>query len=240
MNQTQAPAPQRQHPPHAGGHHWLIRLIKARARTFLAALAMVVTWIGLRTLADGALSGGVRLLVSWNVGALLWLAMAGVMMARSSSARMRRRSAEQDDGAALILVVSCAAASACLVAIASVLGNAPEVGGHAQTWRIGLGVLTIFTAWLFMHMTFTLHYAHAWYAPGGGDLLFPDKEQAPDYFDFAYFALTIGVACQTADVAISGKRMRRLVTVHSVLAFFFNTAVLALGVNVAASVVGGK
>lgn len=218
---------------------WILRLVRARARTFFAALTMVVIWVASGAFGHGALSAGVRFLVAWNVGAILWLAMAFIMMARSDAARMRKRSAEQDEGAALILLVSCVASTACLVAIASVLGGETTADG-AQSWRIGLGVLTIVTAWLFMHMTFTLHYAHAWYEPNGSDLLFPDKEMAPDYFDFAYFALTIGVACQTADVALRGKRMRRLVTVQAVLAFFFNTAVLALGVNVAASIVGGK
>lgn len=201
---------------------------------------MIAIWVVSGALWQGALSDGVRFLAAWNVGAILWLAMTVVMMARSDPARMRKRSAEQDEGAALILLVSCAASTACLVAIASVLGGATGAADVSQSWRIGLGVLTIVSAWLFMHMTFTLHYAHAWYEPDGGDLLFPDKEVTPDYFDFAYFSLTMGVACQTADVAIRSKRMRRVVTVQAVLAFFFNAAVLALGVNVAASVVGAK
>lgn len=218
----------------------LMRIVRGRARTLLAFAMMVATWLTLGSLAGGSsLSGAARLLVSWNVGAVLWLLMAVVMMARSDAERMRRRAAEQDDGAAIILLVSCVAASACLVAIASVLGKTPGETGAIKSWHIGLGVLTIFTAWMFVHVAFTLHYAHAWYDSDGEGLRFPDHEAAPDYFDFAYFALTIGVACQTSDVSVAGRRMRRLVTGHSVLAFFFNTAVLALGVNVAASVVGG-
>jgi len=225
-------------------HHGLarrvIRIIRGRARTFGAFLVMAATWLAAGWLPwAGALSGPARLLVAWNVGAVLWLLLTVVVMLRSDAARMRRRAAEQDEGAAIILLVSCIAASACLVAIASVLGAAPRLPAGVRSWYIGLGVLTIFSAWMFMHVAFTLHYAHAWYEAEGGGLLFPDHEKTPDYFDFAYFALTIGVACQTADVCVAGRRMRRLVTGHSVLAFFFNTAVLALGVNVAASVVGG-
>ena len=228
------------HRHHHGLAQRMVRIVRGRARTFFAFLMMAATWPATGWLPWGdALSVPARLLVSWNVGALLWLVLAVVMMMRSDAARMRRRAAQQDDGAAIILLVSCIAASACLVAIASVLGNAPHLPAAPRSWHIGLGVLTIFSAWTFMHVAFTLHYAHAWYEPDGEGLLFPDHEKSPDYFDFAYFALTIGVACQTSDVCVAGRRMRRLVTGHSVLAFFFNTAVLALGVNVAASVVGG-
>lgn len=221
-----------------GGTMWrrLWRLLRYRLRTLLSLVAMVMAWVLLEPL----LPGVARLLAAWNVGAVLWLGLAVVMMARSDVSRMRTRAAQQDDGAALILAVSCAASSACLAAIVLLLGGAPEAAGLPEAARLGLAGITIVSAWLFMHMTFTLHYAHAFYEPHGRQLRFPDKDVEPDYFDFAYFALTIGVACQTADVAICGRRMRRLVTAQSVLAFFFNTAVLALGVNVAASLMGGK
>jgi uncharacterized membrane protein len=47
----------------------------------------------------------------------------------------------------------------------------------------------------------------------------------------------IGVACQTADVGISSGAMRRTAAVHGVLAFFFNRAVLALTINIAAGLI---
>ena len=68
--------------------------------------------------------------------------------------------------------------------------------------------------------------------PRGG-LIFPGSPQ-PTYVDFAYFAFIIGVAAQTADVEISTRSMRRVSLAHSILAFFFNTAILALTINLAA------
>ena len=44
----------------------------------------------------------------------------------------------------------------------------------------------------------------------------------------------IGVASQTADIGWLSKSLRRIGTVHGVIAFLFNTAVLALGINLVA------
>ncbi len=97
---------------------------------------------------------------------------------------------------------------------------------------------TIALSWLFVQTIFALHYAHDFYAPvgaGQGDrqgLMFPGEGGA-GYWDFLHFALIIGVANQTADVQISSQRLRRIATVHSVLAWLFNTVILALAVNLA-------
>ena len=89
--------------------------------------------------------------------------------------------------------------------------------------------------WTFANTLYTLHYAHLYYSsdPGGG-LLFPGGGH-PDIADFAYFAFTIGVAVQTADVGISSPAIRRVVTMHAILGFFFNIGVLALTINVLGS-----
>jgi uncharacterized membrane protein len=71
----------------------------------------------------------------------------------------------------------------------------------------------------------------------GHGLRFPDADPSfkPDYGDFLYVSFTIAVACQTADVAVTSPRMRRLVLLQSVMAVAFNTAILAFTINVAAS-----
>jgi uncharacterized membrane protein len=92
-------------------------------------------------------------------------------------------------------------------------------------------------AWLLVHTIFTLRYAHIFYdndAAAGGDtggLEFPGHDPEPDYLDFAYFAFTIGMAAQTADVAIPGRRQRRTALLHSLISFGFNTAIVALSVG---------
>jgi len=95
---------------------------------------------------------------------------------------------------------------------------------------------TIVLSWLYMNMIFALHYAHGYYSHRNGmhkGLDFPGKED-PDYWDFAYFALVLGMTFQVSDVQIVSRRLRRTALMHSVIAFFFNVFIIAISVNVAA------
>ena len=127
-------------------------------------------------------------------------------------------------------------------AIVVELASVKTMEGFDKGMHVGLAALTILTAWTFIHLIFTLHYAHAFYQHGDhgkdrGGLIFPGETE-PDYWDFLHFALIIGVASQTADVQIADRGIRRLSTVHSLTAFVFNTVILALAVNLAVGLVG--
>src|SRR5262249_59324604 len=101
-------------------------------------------------------------------------------------------------------------------------------------------IVTILCSWFLVHTAFALHYAHEFYesAPRSKDrsLTFPGKAE-PDYVDFLYFAFVLGTTSQTSDVAICSSAMRRLALAHGVIAFFFNTTLLALAVNIAAGLI---
>ena len=100
--------------------------------------------------------------------------------------------------------------------------------------------LTLFVSWLMTQVTFGLRYAHEYYAtsPGhtevDGGLQFPG-EGKPDYLDFLYFSLVLGMTFQVSDVQITSRKLRRLATVQGILSFMFNTVIVALTVNIAAS-----
>jgi len=181
-----------------------------------------------------------RWLMGWNAGAVAYLVMVCVMMARSSGERMRRRALTQDDGAITILAFVVMAALASLGAIVAELGLARGEQGLVKHLHIGLAALTVVSSWTFTQVMFALHYAHEFYSaqqrglPGG--LTFPDTTQ-PGYLDFVYAAAIIGTSSQTADVSFSSSSMRRVGLVHSVLAFLFNTTLLALMVNVGANLI---
>ena len=138
------------------------------------------------------------------------------------------------------------AAIAAIAAIVAELAIVKDLSGTIKGLHIGLAAATIVSAWFFIHLTYAFHYAHEFFdeyfaEPGRsaaerGGLAFPGTEH-PDYYDFLYFSYVIGVACQTADVDISSPAMRRGALVHCVLAFFFNSAVLALTINIAAGLI---
>jgi uncharacterized membrane protein len=173
------------------------------------------------------------------VGAGLYLALAWWMMLRATVDHMRARAREQDDGALAVLVLTVGAGIASLAAIVVHVVGLRGAPAAEQGGRLALAGVTILFSWFFVHTAFALHYAHEFYmdrdkAPG---LKFPG-EGSPDYADFLYFSFVIGTTSQTSDVAISSRTLRRLALLHGVVAFFFNTTVLALTVNLAGSLFG--
>jgi uncharacterized membrane protein len=179
-----------------------------------------------------------KLLVGWNLGIGLYLILAFNLMARSDVHRIRRRAANQDEGSIALLVLIVAAATASMAAIFAELGT---TGGAArQPAQLILATSTILLSWAFIHSMFALHYAHEFYGNGRdgivGGIAFPDDNE-PDYWDFCYFAFTIGMCAQVSDATISSKTIRRTALSHSVISFVFNAALLALTVNIAASAI---
>ena len=216
----------------------MITAVRAfRARPRLLGSTLVAIAAGALLPARFALSS--RLLLAWDVGASLYLFLAFVMMARSAVSDMRRRAGTQDEGAIFILLVTSVAAVASLAAIAIELHGSGGAGAEGKPFRIALAGVTILCSWLFVHTSFALHYAHEFYGEGRderiGGLRFPEPKYDPDYWDFLYFAANLGAAAQTSDVMVTGQSMRRLVLAHTILSFLFNTTILALAVNVGAS-----
>jgi uncharacterized membrane protein len=127
---------------------------------------------------------------------------------------------------------------ASLVAIAGQLAVVKDMHGPLKVAHVALAGLTVVSSWAFIQIMFALHYAHDYYAavcharPPG--LAFPDDDP-PDYGDFFYFASVIGTSGQTADVSFTSKAMRRVGSIHCILAYLFNTTVLAMLVNIGAS-----
>jgi uncharacterized membrane protein len=222
---------------------WLpLRVLRAHPRLFIAAAAGVLAGVILPV----SLRLTTRLLIAWNVAAWLYFVSAGIMIARATPQTLRRRAEASDEGRLFILLLTCLAAIASIAAIVAQLAAVKDLTGIVKGLHIGLSAMTIVTAWFFIHLTFAFHYAHEYFdelpdklgksRAGRGGLIFPGTDE-PDYFDFLYFSYVIGVACQTADVAISSTPMRRTVVLHGVLAFFFNSAVLALTINIAAGLI---
>jgi uncharacterized membrane protein len=208
--------------------------VRARPRLFLSALLGVVVGVVL----PHEWRVATRLLVAWDVGVAVYLALAFNAMASADTARIRRRAALLDEDRVAFLVLTATAALASLGAIVAELGDKETAHSPAN---LALAAITIALSWGFTHTMFALHYAHEFYIEHryeDGGLAFPGKEE-PDYWDFAYFSLVIGMTSQVSDVAVTAKGLRRLVAVHGVISFFFNATLLALTVNIAASALSG-
>jgi uncharacterized membrane protein len=216
-----------------------IHSVSIHPRFYLAAAAGGISL----ALLPHSLPHTVRAALSWDIGGAVYLIFALQLMVNCGADRIMARAARRDDARIVILFIVLAAIAASFAAISGLLGLAKAPGTH-ETGRMilaGLAALTIFMSWSVTQVVFAIHYAHDYYRPddGGtaGGLRFPGCE-APDYWDFLYFSTSIGATSQTSDTEISSRPLRRLVMLHATVAFFFNTAVLALTVNIAASLAG--
>ncbi len=185
----------------------------------------------------------VRPAVAWDIAGLVYLFFAFQHMWSCGADRIQARAARRDDSRVVILFIVLLAIAASFAAIAGLIGEAklPATSPSEKLFLAGLAVVTIMTSWFVTQVVFALHYAHGYYRPDDGGpvrgLRFPECED-PDYWDFLYFSTSIGATSQTSDTEIRSRALRRLVTLHATVAFFFNTAVLALTVNIAASLAG--
>jgi uncharacterized membrane protein len=208
-----------------------LRVIYSRPRTFVALAAGIAAFLCLYSTGLELVS---RALIGWDAFATLYLVLVYVMMLRSEHHNIRRRAIMQDDGRLLILALTA------LGAFASVAAIVFELGARHGVTGLTLATLTITLSWATVHTAFALHYAHDYYRgakPGG--LQFPSGETQDhaDYWDFVYFSFVIGMTAQVSDVGITDKTIRRTATVHGIISFVYNTALVALTVNIAASAI---
>jgi uncharacterized membrane protein len=182
-----------------------------------------------------------RILVSWDSSSALYLVLAFIVMSRFDLDRVRHRACEEDEGGALVLALTVTAAIASLAATVIELGPVQKAAAETKLISFGLAAVTIMLSWMFIHVIFALYYAHQYYGEGdyGEGLDFPGDERInkPDYWDFLYFSLVVGMTSQVSDVQVTSKIVRRVVSAHSVVSFFFNVAILALTVNLAAGLI---
>jgi uncharacterized membrane protein len=216
-----------------GAGYWTA--IRRRPRLVIAAGLGLVAYV----LTPWTIREASRALVGWNVGAWGFLALIWQMMATSTEDGVRLHAAEEDEKTFSLLVIAIVAALAAMAAIVWELGPVKDLHGVLKALHLGLVAATTLSAWAFTHMMFALHSAAEYYqeAPGPkgvqGGLVFPTCEQ-PGWGEFCYQAFVIGCACATADVNVTTSEMRVACLTQGVVAFFFNTIILALTINISA------
>ena len=213
-----------------------IRIAKLHAKLLLAAVIGVVVSI----MAPGHWRVATQLLAGWDVGLAIYLTLTHFMFRRCGIDHIRARAAEQDEGAFAILILTIIATIASLVAIVFELGGMKQVSPGDSIVQVLIAAVTILLSWGFIHTIFAIHYAHEYYGERRdgkiGGLKFPGDAK-PDYLDFMYFSLVIAMTSQVSDVMITSKVIRRVVSLHGALAFYFNLSVLALTVNMLSSLI---
>jgi uncharacterized membrane protein len=172
------------------------------------------------------------LMLGFDAAAATFLAGCAHLLRTESPATMRKAAPDNDANRAVLLGIAALVSFAVLAAVAVVL----DKPGAESRFALALVLTTLALAWLFANTVYALHYAHLFYLPDAhgkdsGGIDFPGPGE-PDYADFAYFAFTLGMTFQTSDVVIRSRRIRRIATLHSLLAFVFNLGIIAFTINV--------
>lgn len=211
------------------------RVITARPNLAIGVLCGLLSWPFL----PAWLAAATKALLAWNTGVIVYLVLSAWLFVRQRPDRMRIDAERQEEGEWTIFWITLAAVIFSFVAILGVFANTKDQHGSVRDLHVALVAVTLFLSWLMTHTSFAYRYAHEYYElkPGSseveGGLDFPGGEE-PDYFDFVYFALVIGMTFQVSDVEITSRKFRRLATLQGLLGFLFNTIILALTVNIAA------
>jgi uncharacterized membrane protein len=196
-----------------------------RTRLILAIAMGALAWAA----APWRIMATTRALLAWDVAGLVLVGLAGLIILRSDARETRRRAAAYDPGRRVVWILVLIASTVSLLAATLVLR---EGRGSTRSLHVALCVATVVISWLVTHSAFTLRYAHLYYrdTDRAGGIELPGGEP-PDDFDFAYFAFTIAMCFQVSDATISSRLIRRTALGQALLAFLYNTVILALALN---------
>jgi uncharacterized membrane protein len=186
-----------------------------------------------------AVIGPLALTLPWHEAAMAGFDLAALAFMASvvplidaAPATMRRNAQKNDANRELMLLLTGIVSVVVLVAV----GVATSQHGGPNGLTVALLLATLMIAWLFSNLVYAMHYAHIFYLAGEagkdrGGLDFPEEDE-PGYWDFLYFAFTLGMTFQTSDVSITATPMRRTVLFQCLAAFLFNLGILAFTINV--------
>jgi uncharacterized membrane protein len=220
-----------------------LTFIATRSRLYGAVLVGLLAYLGMTFLPvfSWVTQAALKPALAWDLTTIAYLIPTIAMIHNPDKVKIRQRAKAIDIKLGEIIAIVVLAGLFSLFAVGGVLERAKEVEGADRMIHLGIGVLTVFLSWVTLHVIYAVHYAHLFYDPAErkdagkirGGLDFPETKE-PDYWDFVYFSLVIGMTCQVSDVQVTARQMRHLVTAQGVIAFFYNTVVVALAVNIAA------
>jgi uncharacterized membrane protein len=209
-------------------------MTKTAVRKYVASLffALLVFSISIYQNFEWAFS----FVLSWNVFGISYLIFNLILFSKSDVKQIQKQCAKEDVSSWILFAFVVSASLIGLLSVLSFINN-------TNAWQSGsiVGSIICISAvgfsWLMVHLAFAVRYAHLYYGDNNKQfsqhakgLIFPEDE-LPDYFDFAYFSIVIGMTFQVSDVVITSKGVRRLVLIHSIIAFIFNTVIIAMTVS---------
>ncbi len=212
----------------------LIRILRARP-VFSAAYALGAASYFILIPVQNAV---IRAVAAWDIGSALFVAMTFIFFVRTLGRVISADAKRHREGEWTVFTLTLLGA---VMSFASIFLFS-QAAGHKTHEGLSLAfvIATLVLSWLTTHVTFAYRYAHEYYSYdlGGKEIdrgiEFPHDDR-PDYLDFVYFSFVLGMTFQVSDCNVTAKKLRRLATLQGLIGFLFNTVILALSVNIAAS-----
>jgi uncharacterized membrane protein len=171
---------------------------------------------------------------SWDAAALVFLVWVWASIGGKDADATSRMARAEDVSRPVADLMLLGASVASLVAVGFILRQASQSSGSGKGLLIGLALASVALAWASVHTVYMLRYGDLYYRPPVGGIDFHDDDQ-PDYHDFAYVALTIGMTFQVSDTDLTAKAIRRTAIRHALLSFLFGAVIVAITINIVAS-----
>lgn len=150
------------------------------------------------------------------------------------AARTREHAQREDVGRKTGRVIAVVGSLMSLVAVGVVIAQAAPGAGARSYVLAGLAVLSVVASWVLIQVDYMLRYARIYYLEPHGGIDF-NEDDDPQYTDFAYFSVGLGLTYQVADTNVRTKELRKVVIAQTLLAYLFGAVILATVINLVTS-----
>jgi uncharacterized membrane protein len=171
----------------------------------------------------------------WDVVAAVFVGSVWLSVSRFTPDQTREHATREDNSRVATGLLLLSASVASLIGTGFDLMKAEHAHTAGRAALTVIALLTVALSWAMVHTLFALRYAHEYYTPPIGGIDFKTDDETPDYHDFAYVAFTVGMTFQVSDTDIQARRTRRSVLRQALLAYLFGAVILAVVVNVIAT-----
>lgn len=207
------------------------RTLHTSKRLAVAALAGLIAGI-IIILSTGAL--WLAPVVVWDVAALVYLIWVWWVIWGLDPRATKAHAVREDPGRRAADVILLVASVVSLAAVVFLIIHGAGLDGVARVRDLVIGLVTVVASWFLIHTVYLLKYARLYYKHTEAEIDFNEKV-SPQYSDFAYLALTLGMTYQVSDTNIRTKEMRKTVIYHTLLSYVFGTVIIAATINTLAS-----
>jgi uncharacterized membrane protein len=197
---------------------WVRTLTSIAAGVVVGAL--VVPLLGF---VPGVLSG-------WAAFALVNVVWVLLLIWPMDAAATREHATLEAPGRRVARLISTLGSVISLAAVLVVSIQAQQLHGVDRYALAGIAVVSVAASWALIQVEYVLRYARMYHAEPDGGIDFNQRED-PEYTDFVYFSINLGMTYQVSDTNVESNAIRRMVIAHTVLSYLFGTVILASIIN---------